>query len=52
MQHAEDVTRRYRIEGVPAFIVNGKYETDVSMAGGNGQLFELINDLAAAEKRR
>jgi protein dithiol oxidoreductase (disulfide-forming) len=52
MQHAEDVTRRYRIEGVPTFIVNGKYETDVSMAGGNAQLFELIDDLAAAEKRR
>jgi len=52
MQHAEDVTRRYRIEGVPTFIVNGKYETDISMAGGNAQLFELINDLAAAEKRR
>lgn len=52
MQHAEDVTRRYRIEGVPTFIVNGKYETDISMAGGNAQLFDLINDLAAAEKRR
>jgi protein dithiol oxidoreductase (disulfide-forming) len=52
LQKAEDVTRRYRVEGVPVLIVNGKYQTDVAMAGGQGQLIELINDLTAAEKRR
>jgi protein dithiol oxidoreductase (disulfide-forming) len=53
MQRAEEITRRYRIEGVPVLFVNGKYQTDVSMAGGQPQpLIELLTDLAAAEKRR
>ena len=52
MQRAEDITRRYRVEGVPVIYVNGKYQTDVGLAGGQQQLLELINDLAAAEKRR
>jgi thiol:disulfide interchange protein DsbA len=52
LQRAEDITRRYRIEGVPVMFVNGKYQTDVGMGGGHGGLIELINDLAANEKRR
>ena len=52
LQKADDITRRYRVEGVPVMFVNGKYQTDVGMAGGHSQLIELINDLSAAEKRR
>jgi thiol:disulfide interchange protein DsbA len=52
LQRAEDLTRRYQVEGVPLIVVNGKYQTDVGMAGGNGKLLELINYLVAAEKRR
>jgi hypothetical protein len=33
-------------------IVNGKYVTDVGMAGGPSQLLELIDSLAASERRR
>ena len=33
-------------------IVNGKYVTDVGMAGGHSNLLALLNSLAAAEKRR
>ena len=33
----------------PTIIINGKYRTDVGMAGGYDQLFELIEALAAAE---
>jgi thiol:disulfide interchange protein DsbA len=50
LQRAEDLMRRYRIESVPMVIINGKYETDVAMAGGHDQLIQLINDLAASEK--
>jgi hypothetical protein len=32
--------------------VNGKYSTDVGMAGGVPQMLGLINDLANAEKAR
>lgn len=47
---AEDLNRRYKITGTPTVIVNGKYVTDVSMAGGEEQLFEVINALVAREK--
>lgn len=52
LQRAEELTRRYRVEGVPVVFINGKYQTDVGMAGGQKQLIDLINDLAAHEKRR
>ena len=34
LQRAEQLTRRYGVTGVPDFVVNGKYVTDVGMAGG------------------
>jgi protein dithiol oxidoreductase (disulfide-forming) len=52
LQRAEELTKRYRVEGVPVVFVNGKYKTDVGMAGGNSQLLQVINDLAASDKRR
>jgi protein dithiol oxidoreductase (disulfide-forming) len=51
LQYAEEQTRRYKVEGVPLVIINGKYETDVGMAGSHEKLIQLINDLAASEKR-
>jgi protein dithiol oxidoreductase (disulfide-forming) len=52
LQRAEQATQRYKVDGVPLVIVNGKYATDVGKAGGPGQLLQLINDLAANEKKR
>jgi thiol:disulfide interchange protein DsbA len=52
LQTAEELTRRYRVEGVPLFIVNGKYITDIGMAGGQASLVSLLDDLAAGERRR
>jgi thiol:disulfide interchange protein DsbA len=52
LNRAEQLGKRYRVDQVPTFIVNGKYMTDVGMAGGPGQLVELLNDLAASEKSR
>jgi thiol:disulfide interchange protein DsbA len=52
LQRAEEIMRRYRVEAVPYIVINGKYQTDVGMAGGHEQLIQLINDLAASEKRR
>jgi thiol:disulfide interchange protein DsbA len=51
LQRAERLTGSYRVQGVPLMVVNGKYTTDVSMAGGQTQLLALLNDLAASEKR-
>jgi thiol:disulfide interchange protein DsbA len=50
LMRAEDLNRRYKITGTPTIVVNGKYVTDVSMAGGEDKLFEVINALAAREK--
>jgi thiol:disulfide interchange protein DsbA len=50
VKRADDLVRRYRVDSVPVVIVNGKYRTDVSMAGGPAQLTELLTDLAASEK--
>ena len=53
MQKADDLVHRYKVEGVPLIIINGKYATDVTMAGGNHDaLISIINDLAASEKSR
>lgn len=49
LQRADFLNRRYRIQSVPTVVVNGKYSTDVSMAGGETQLFGLIDELAAHE---
>jgi thiol:disulfide interchange protein DsbA len=50
LARADDLVRRYRIDAVPTFVIAGKYETDMQMAGGEANLFQLINDLAANEK--
>lgn len=47
---AEDLNRRYKITGTPTVVVNGKYVTDVGMAGSEDKLFEVINALVAKEK--
>ena len=49
LQRADFLNRRYQIQSVPAVIVNGKYVTEVSMAGGEPQLFQVIDELAAHE---
>jgi len=52
LRQAEDLTRRYKVSGVPLLIVNGKYSTDVGLAGGEAELIELLNYLAATEHKR
>jgi protein dithiol oxidoreductase (disulfide-forming) len=52
LQKADELNRRYRTESVPVVFINGKYRTDVGMAGGKQQLMQLITDLAAVEKGR
>ena len=51
LQRADELVQRYRIDGVPTFIVNGKYRADVASAGGPDKLLRLVSDLAAQEHR-
>jgi protein dithiol oxidoreductase (disulfide-forming) len=53
LQHAQEITDRYHVEGVPEVIIAGKYSSDVGAAGGHdAQLIQLMDDLAASEHRR
>lgn len=49
LQRADFLNRRYRVESVPMVVVNGKYTTDLTDAGGERPLFSLIDELAAHE---
>lgn len=49
LQRADFLNRRYQINSVPMVVVNGKYVTDRQMAGGERELFDLIDELAAHE---
>jgi protein dithiol oxidoreductase (disulfide-forming) len=51
MQRADQLVQRYRVSSVPMFVVNGKYTTDVNMAGGPEKLMTMLNDLTAQEHK-
>ncbi len=51
LQRADQLAQRYRISSVPMFVVNGKYVTDVTMAGGPEKLMSLLGDLTAQEHK-
>ncbi|QKI88087.1 thiol:disulfide interchange protein DsbA/DsbL [Thiomicrorhabdus xiamenensis] len=45
IRQAGKLTRDYEVEGVPALIVNGKYLTDVPMAGSRKELWQVVDQL-------
>jgi thiol:disulfide interchange protein DsbA len=49
LARAVDLNKRYRITSTPTLVVNGRYVTDVAMAGSETALFDLLNNLAARE---
>ncbi len=51
LRQAEELNKRYKITGTPTWVVDGKYVTDVSMAGSEDALFEVLNALAAKAKQ-
>jgi thiol:disulfide interchange protein DsbA len=51
LQRADQLVQRYRIDGVPTFVVNGKYVADVRSADGQERLLSLVGDLAAQEHK-
>jgi thiol:disulfide interchange protein DsbA len=44
-------TQRYRVSSVPMVAVNGKYITNVGMAGGNEQTLEVMDHLVRLETK-
>jgi len=52
MQKADELVHRYHVDGVPLLVINGKYVTDVNMAGSQANVMSIVSDLAASEKPR
>ncbi|MBD3670296.1 MAG: thiol:disulfide interchange protein DsbA/DsbL [Gammaproteobacteria bacterium] len=48
---AQRQTRAYGIDGVPALVVQGKYRTSASMAGGHEQALDVVDALIAKERK-
>jgi protein dithiol oxidoreductase (disulfide-forming) len=48
---ADEAVMRYRVDGVPTFVINGKYVADVRTAGSQERLIALVGDLAAQEHK-
>jgi len=51
IRRAKDMSERYGIRGVPALIVNGKYRTGAQLAGGNANIFRVVDFLVAQESQ-
>lgn len=51
VQQAEARGRAYRVSGVPAIIVNGKYRIEGSMAGSNQAMLEVADFLIDRERK-
>jgi len=52
LQRADQLEQRYRIEGVPTFVINGKFIADVRSAGSPERLLAMVNDLTVQEHKR
>ena len=52
MRQAPQVAAKYGITGVPTIIVNGKYKTNGSLAGGHEKMIAVINELIKKESAK
>lgn len=49
VMRAKQITQAYKLNGVPALAVNGKYTTSAYMTGSQEKLFEALDALIAME---
>jgi thiol:disulfide interchange protein DsbA len=47
---AKDAANRYGVTGVPTLVVDGKYRTTASLAGGNDKMLQVVDFLVAKER--
>ena len=50
VQQAKALVRAYRVTGVPAMVINGKYRTNGRMAGNNATMLEVVDFLVEKER--
>ena len=51
LKMADQLVRDYKISGVPAIIVGGKYVVNASSAGGEEHIFGVVNHLIELERK-
>lgn len=49
---AKQISQEYRLEGVPALVINGKYLTSPSMAGSYAGVLRIADELIAQELKK
>ena len=52
VMRAQQLTRAFKLSGVPAFVVNGKYSTSAYLTGGNPQTFKVLDELIVMESKK
>jgi thiol:disulfide interchange protein DsbA len=52
VMRAQQLTRDFKLTGVPAIAINGKFVTSAYMAGGQPELFKVMDALIAQELKR
>jgi thiol:disulfide interchange protein DsbA len=50
LRRSQELVRRYRVDGVPAVIINGKYIITTSSAGSAAKVFEIVDFLVGKEE--
>lgn len=51
MKQGDQRIRAYQVSGVPTLIVNGKYLVDASSAGGQNNMFKVVDYLIEKERK-
>jgi thiol:disulfide interchange protein DsbA len=51
LSRAQQLTGSYRVEGVPTVVVNGKYVTSATHAGGAERVMEVVDGLIAMSRK-
>ncbi len=49
VRRAQDLSKRYDLDGVPAIVVDGTYRSSATLAGGQKELFEVVDHLIVVE---
>jgi len=52
VMRAQQLSRNYKLTGVPAIAINGKFVTSAYMTGGHPELFNTVDALIAQELKR
>lgn len=52
VMRAQQLTTSYKLNGVPAFAVNGKFVTSAYMTGSQSSLFKALDELIAQERKK